>query len=217
MWHVYRLPGEFQNWELAIPLEEMKTEIAGAGIRMTDGFDAPARVRQFVKAWVDVQRAARNINWDGTFAMQPQAFPLLAFWGLCYGFVWKQKKFGITFVAAPFKLTYLDEHVDDDAQTDTEVVFRAKQAMSGIEPTAMRPALARSLASNPWGTSRNGNQYRTILGVVCTVFADMRQGGFKAVLSSDRTGRKIFTKSSPTEQEAMEYVDENFDDIWGTP
>ena len=208
MWFVYRMPGRFAGWVFSTPLSDYLESLAP---KLTGDPDWDEELeRKSIKAIRTTERdlevaqvTARQVSWDGTLVGQPHVIGVPAFDGLRYGFIWKQASLGMTFLASPVDLEHLHNDIDWDARTDSEALDRAKNALQGKEKKPARVT--------PWITSKNGNQTRMDGTYRVTTFKNKR-GGY-GVIVSDVNDKKVFGKDSPTEQEAMDYADENIETL----
>lgn len=197
MWYVYRAPGKFTGWKFTTPFEEhaMNVEMKVATQMRVDLIEAHKTCKQI--GYDGIQVGDTHVIW------MPTAF------GLVYGFIWKQEKMGTAFIASQVPLEYMHDDIDWDARTDSEAINRVKKAVSGIDPTAKEEAPMFKHISSPWQTSKKNNQWRKINGFLCSTFSKAGRG-FGGIISNPDDGKKCFTKSMPTEQEVMDYIDENW-------
>ncbi len=158
-------------------------------------FDANARV---------AQNMARSLGWDGTIFGELQCFLAFAPEGHNYGFVLTQATSGHRFVVSPVPMPHLEEHIDWDAHISVDETAKMRAALEGA-PTEPPPLQW----SGGWKTSRAGNQYCFINGAQVTVFA-AREGGFKAVIASQTTNLKVFTRAFSTQMDCAAYVVKHF-------
>lgn len=199
-WHLYRAPGKFTGWKVSTPFSEHS-----ASVKPGDMTDLTADL-------LTAQATSKQIDWDGTQVGEVHVFHVPTAFGLTHGFIWKQERLGLTFIASPVPLDYMHNDIDWDARTDSEALTRVKKAMSGIDPTEKEQAPMFQHNSTKWQTSKKGNQWRKINGFVCTTFP--KQGrGYGAVISEPDTSKKMFTRTLPSEQEVMDYVDANWPDL----
>jgi len=63
---------------------------------------------KFVENFELAKALVRNVGWEGDFREEPRVFFLPGDVRFDYGFVWKQDNNGITFIATPHELPWLD-------------------------------------------------------------------------------------------------------------
>jgi hypothetical protein len=91
-----------------------------------------------------ILRMGRFVGWEGDFIHKPRIlyFPRIDnYYDFAVGYIWKQQNNGITFLASPFKLDYLEEMngcddevvAFDDDNLDSEDRFNAAKERCKIE------------------------------------------------------------------------------------
>jgi hypothetical protein len=200
VWYVYRLPGQFTGWALATPIKVYYQRI------MDRPMQEAKNTRLVKRIGLDLVTAtwtAKQVGWNGEVLGEVHVITIPKFDGLTHGFAWKQPHLGTTFLASPMDMLYLHDDVDWDAFTDSEALTRAKNSLTGVEPATVR--------RTSWVTSKNGNQTMTHGLHRFTVFKNRRR--VFGVVVSDAHDKKCFGKDCPTEQEAMNYADENVETL----
>lgn len=112
-WFVYSLGPIDHNWEYLRTVREVAVELGQSDAiqRLSKHAFPCLGVDEFLDAWDDAQRSARNNGWEGDFRQDP-----VVFWlptenpQFSFGFTFKQDNNGTTWVVSPVPLSYLQEY-----------------------------------------------------------------------------------------------------------
>ncbi|AKQ56478.1 hypothetical protein [Bordetella hinzii] len=100
-WHVYRVPPLDAGWDFLLTVAEA---LALAETSLDEGLSRD----DWRAAFNDAQAAAEDAGWEGDFRGEPHILMLPLAGRLAPGFVWKQDKAGLCFVASPCALPWLE-------------------------------------------------------------------------------------------------------------
>ena len=158
---------------------------------------------------------ARALGWDDTMVDPIRCFIMPGPTNFMVGYLLTQATSNQRYVISPMPLAYLIDQIDWDAHTSIEEVQKMRAALTG-QAAIERPPIR----AGDWSVSRKGNMFTQINGANVTIFPLKGGTGYKGIISTPNTDRKIFTQVFQTEHEAAQHIIKNFYEIvktWGAP
>lgn len=117
-WYIYSETAIDHNWECLPSVAQMAQKLGGhTAALLTEVHQglppSTEDVDRFLEAWKSARSAASMFGWEGDFMQGPVVFWLPApnFATFLYGFVFKQRNNGQTYVVSPCELIWLGKPV----------------------------------------------------------------------------------------------------------
>lgn len=201
MW-VYRITNQYSNVEFTRSQDQVRRILENPRQSTIEfPMDNTHTIRQ---AWDEARKLWEAIGWDGHDVRgEARIFTVPGLAGFSLGFVIETSDY-VTYLASPFPMPHIAEHVAWNATTDSEETQRARDAISDAKVVPFRkpPVWARSSKNNLTTEYENCR---------ITIFKD-HDNGYKAVLSF---GEKLrtFTPPQRTEVAAVAYVIKHYDTL----
>ena len=123
-WTLYQIPPMDSGWGLFEPLERARGTTLLNDVCGGDEEYYEFELIAFDAALEAAKSEARHLGWRGDISVEPKVIWLPADCAPCYGFAWKAKNNGSTYVASPIALSHLAEIcIDEVIFTPPEIEF----------------------------------------------------------------------------------------------
>ncbi|MBD2781164.1 hypothetical protein [Xenorhabdus szentirmaii] len=107
-WYTYTISAIDYRWELLPTVEETLTKLVSSEDDKLEYENKTFRsLSEFLADWKEARAIADD--WEGDFVKGPCVFCVPNDIAFSYGFVWKQRNNGLTFVISPVELPHLNE------------------------------------------------------------------------------------------------------------